>query len=113
MFDELNKYTNNGHFFFEPDNQLSKVSNAPKDFKGIYLIYALERGRINLVYIGSELPEGQWAPRLLLENIDALDIYWYVTKEKRSQHAPKDVENEIMGIYQSLYGTTPRWNEQA
>jgi hypothetical protein len=110
MFDELNKYTKNGHFFFQPDNQLEKVSNVPKDFVGIYLVYALERGRINLVYTGSELPTGHWAPKMLLENIEALDIYWYVTQDKRTKVAPKDAEDEILAVYQSVYGTAPRWN---
>jgi hypothetical protein len=110
MFDELNKYKKNGHFFFQPDDQLTKVSNVPKDFIGIYLIYALERGRINLVYTGSVLPSGQWAPKMLLENIEALDVYWYVTNDKRKIIAPKDAEAEILDVYQSIYGTLPRWN---
>ncbi|MEJ7558198.1 MAG: hypothetical protein WKF66_07805 [Pedobacter sp.] len=112
MFDELSKYKKNGHFFFQADDQLAKVSNVPKDFEGIYLIYALERGRINLVYINSKLPEGHWAPKMLLENIEALDVYWYVTQDKRTKDVPKDVEEEILEIYQSIYGTTPRWNER-
>jgi len=29
MFDELTKYKNNGHFFFERGQTLSKVCNAP------------------------------------------------------------------------------------
>ena len=52
MFDELNKYEDNDHFFFEANNELATVCNAPTDKVGVYLVYALERGKINLVYIG-------------------------------------------------------------
>ena len=108
MFDELEKYNTNGHFFFQPDHELAKVSNAPKDFDGLYLIYALERGRVNLVYIGTKLPAGQWAPKMLLENIEALDVYWYDTESKGDD--PKYVKAEILKIYKSIYGIKPRWN---
>lgn len=110
MFDELNKYKNNGHFFFQPDNELAKVSNVPEDFLGIYIIYALERGRVNLVYVGVKLPIGQWAPKMLLEDIEALDVYWYFTKDKSNDAAPNDVKAEILAIYKSVYGRKPRWN---
>ncbi len=52
MFDELSHYTNTDHFFFKPTDSLGKVCNAPTDKSGVYLIYALQRGRIELVYIG-------------------------------------------------------------
>jgi len=52
MFDELSKYKLKNHFFFEPQQSLSKVCNAPADKSGVYIIYALTRGKIKLVYIG-------------------------------------------------------------
>lgn len=52
MFDELKKYTHNGHFFFEPTDNLEQVCNAPTDKSGVYIIYALKSGRIELLYIG-------------------------------------------------------------
>lgn len=52
MFDELNKYTQNDHFFFKPVDNLGQVCNAPTDRSGVYIIYALKGGRIELVYIG-------------------------------------------------------------
>jgi hypothetical protein len=111
MFDELEKYKKNGHFFLGPDQQLTKVSNVPEDFVGIYLIYALERGRVTLVYTGTKLPKGKFAPKMLLEGIEALDIYWYVTNEQLRQITPEDAEAEILEVYQSIYGTIPRWNK--
>lgn len=52
MFDELNSYNYTGHIFFTPTDNLRQVCNAPADKSGVYLIYALRRGRIELVYIG-------------------------------------------------------------
>lgn len=52
MFDELNKYKHNDHFFFTPANNLEEVCNAPTDKSGLYIIYALKGGRIELIYIG-------------------------------------------------------------
>lgn len=52
MFDELNKYSHNDHFFFKPTDNLGQVCNAPTDKSGVYIIYALKGGRIELIYIG-------------------------------------------------------------
>jgi hypothetical protein len=52
MFDELNKYKESGHFFFKPIDNLGQVCNAPTDKSGVYIIYALKDGRIELIYIG-------------------------------------------------------------
>ena len=52
MFDELDKYKHNNHFFYRPVDSLSQVCNAPTDKSGVYLIYALKGGKIELIYIG-------------------------------------------------------------
>src|SRR5450432_1268506 len=52
MFDELVKYRHADHFFFSPTDNLAQVCNAPIDKSGVYVIYALKGGRIELVYIG-------------------------------------------------------------
>jgi len=52
MFDSLEKYEEKNHFFFMPNEVLKKVCNAPTDKSGVYLIYALKNGHIELVYIG-------------------------------------------------------------
>ncbi|MBK6340659.1 MAG: hypothetical protein IPF63_14110 [Bacteroidetes bacterium] len=52
MFDELNKYKQNDHFFFKPTDNLGKVCNAPTDKSGVYVIHALKGGRVELIYIG-------------------------------------------------------------
>jgi hypothetical protein len=52
MFDELSKYKQTNHFFFKVTDNLSQVCNAPTDKSGVYIIYALKGGRIELIYIG-------------------------------------------------------------
>jgi len=53
MFDELQKYKLADHFFFQSSDMLKDVCNAPTDKSGVYIIYELKKGRIELVYIGS------------------------------------------------------------
>lgn len=52
MFNVLSKYTHADHFFYVPNDELVEVCNAPTDKSGVYLIYALKNGKIELVYIG-------------------------------------------------------------
>ncbi|HSB92353.1 MAG TPA: hypothetical protein VLC28_04515 [Flavitalea sp.] len=52
MLDELSKYKDNDHFFFRATDDLNGVCNVPDDKSGVFLIYALKSGRIELVYIG-------------------------------------------------------------
>ena len=53
MFDELRKYKNNNHFFFSEKDDLKSVCNAPKNKSGVYIVYELKNGKIEMVYIGS------------------------------------------------------------
>lgn len=52
MFDELNKYEHNNHFFLKPQDSLREVCNAPTNKSGVYIVYALKNGKIELMYIG-------------------------------------------------------------
>jgi len=52
MLDELGKYKENGHFFYQPNESLAMACNAPNDKSGVYMVYALKNGRIELIYIG-------------------------------------------------------------
>jgi hypothetical protein len=53
MFEQLEKYKSNGHFFFEEKDDLNNVCNASKNGIGVYLVYALKKGKTELIYIGS------------------------------------------------------------
>ena len=144
MFDELDKYKNKDHFFFRPEDGLSQVCNAPNDKNGIYLVYALAQGKIELVYIGIsglEQKDGtlktrkaglggmkdrivnghqfgktprriSWPIQMLKENIEALDVYWWVTYENELCDFPRTVEEELLKKYFDIYGGLPRWNKR-
>src|SRR5260221_3429383 len=135
MFDELTKYKNNGHFFFKRGQTLSQVCNAPEQ-AGVYYILMLRKGKIELVYIGasgtinqqgkfrSQLLRGrlnnkqnsmkrqQFFEEIMLQNeIEALDIYWFVTVDKNYQHIPSYVEALLMQKHFEIYGCLPEWNK--
>jgi hypothetical protein len=52
MYEELKKYDFVGDFHFSPENNLAKVSNAPSNKSGVYMIYALQGEEMQLIYIG-------------------------------------------------------------
>jgi hypothetical protein len=144
MFDELNKYKINNHFFFKQNDKLSDVCNAPTDKSGVYIVYALSKGRIDLVYIGrsgEKKPDGNifvrkaslggikdrivnghqfgkiprkisWINQMKIENIEALDVYWYATHDIKCNDCPKEVENSLLQKYYDLYQELPRWNNR-
>ena len=141
MFDELEKYKQNNHFFVMPNSLLEEVCNAPKSSSGIYLVYALKNGRINLVYIGSSgkiqnngkikhregglydrivnghqfgaIPRKKsWIDKLKSEGIDGLDVYWYDTFNQKTQDIPAFVEALIIQRYYDVNRRLPEWNQE-
>ena len=52
MFDEVRKYEQKGHFFFKANESLSIKCNAPSDKSGVYIIFSLKNGKIELIYVG-------------------------------------------------------------
>ena len=136
MFDETKKYKNNGHFFFKKGDSLKQLSKSVPDLPGVYYIVRLSNGRIELVYIdksGTVLQNGQFKDqglksrlnnkqegierqdffesRILKENIDALDIYWFVTFDAKSNDLPGFVEGLLIQRFFEVYGRLPLWNK--
>jgi len=141
MFSELDRYKHTGHFFFTGKEDLEKVCNAPKNCSGVYLIYELKDGHIDLVYIGSSgkvrndgtIKHDQdglygsivnnrysgkspaktaWKRKLKDENIDAWDVYWFDTFDGKNRDIPTMVQTVVMQIFLNLHGSLPRWNEE-
>jgi len=140
MFDELNKYKTNGHFFFNPTDSLEEACNAPDDKDGVYIVYELKNGRVDMVYIGTsgiygtaypkdglfglkksvingipsenETRTQLWPIKMLSENIVALDIYWYVTYKGNLKDHPASLQSMLLYKYLDIYGEFPRWNKQ-
>lgn len=137
MFDELNKYQNTGHFFFEKGSMLSQVTKEVPNLPGVYYILRLAKGKIDLVYIGKSgtmEQNGKFKNQLLRkrlnnkqekdikrqeffeqkideENIDALDIYWFVTFDENHQDLPGYVEGLLIQRYFDTFGELPPWNK--
>ena len=135
MFDILTKYKNNGHFFFKKGQTLSQVCNAPEQ-AGVYFILMLPTGKIELVHIGASgtiNQKGEFNTQLLRgrsnnkqngtkrqqffeeimvqKEIDALDIYWFVTFDKDNRHLPSYVEALLLQKHFDIYGCFPEWNK--
>lgn len=136
MFTELKKYKNNGHFFFKRGQTLSEECNAP-DKPGVYYIIQLCKGNIQFVYVGASGTMNQNGPyknKLLNDsinnkqngvnrqnffeeimeqkNIDALDIYWFVTVDEKHQHLPNYLEELLLQKHFEIYGCLPEWNKE-
>ncbi|RKY76198.1 hypothetical protein DRQ07_10690 [candidate division KSB1 bacterium] len=141
MFDELTKYKNNNHFFFTSNEKLENVCNAPKNKSGIYIVYELKNGRIELVYVDysgkiqnngrikhhtgglfdrivngyqfGEIPRKiSWKQKLFKEKIEALDIYWYDTVNSETIDIPAFVAATIIQRFFEINGRLPRWNKE-
>jgi hypothetical protein len=136
MFNETRKYKNNGHFFFKKGNQLSEVSKNVPELPGVYYIVRLAKGKVELVYIGKSgtiTQSGQFKDQLLRgrinnkqdgmkwqeffdkkmmeENIDGLDIYWFVTMDKSNNDLPGYVEGLLIQRFFEVQGRLPLWNK--
>jgi len=133
MFKEPKNYTEDDHFFFEADNDLEKVCNAPKDKQGVFKILELKNGRITLVFLGctnfadtqtgvvglyDEIVNGLhfdknprkigWTYQLIKDKIDAIDVYWYVTSKSDN---PKTILTDLLKQHIDEYGKLPKWNK--
>ena len=143
MFDELNKYKQNDHFFFNRTDNLGQVCNAPPDKSGVYIVYSLKGGRVELIYIGrsgkvkedgtmsirkaglggikdrivnghqfGSIPRRiSWPNQMIKENIEALDIYWYVTHNDKYTDCPNILEKQLLKKHSDIHGRRPRWNK--
>ena len=138
MFDELLEYSKHDHFFYSPNESLVEKCNAPNNSSGIYLIYALAHGNIELIYVGSsgkiqtngklkirtggiydrivngiqfdEPRKKSWPKKMIEEEIEALDIYWYETFNNENKDLPTYAEAMIIQRHFDIYEKLPRWN---
>jgi hypothetical protein len=136
MFDELKRYKTHGNFQLLKGAKLSVASKAVPEQAGVYYIIRLARGRVDLVYIGKTSTINQdgdlgietlrwritnrqdgtkWQlffdKKFNEENIDGLDIYWFVTMDDKVRHLPGYVEGLLMQNFYELYERLPEWNE--
>ena len=137
MFDETRKYKKQSHFFFTSGGNLKKASDKVPDKPGVFYVVRLARGNIDLVYIGkSEISykEGEIKNQLLngrinikadgsnrqddfekkmkKDNIDGLDIYWFVTMDTQNNDLPDLVHGILLQRHFEVYGDLPPWNKE-
>jgi hypothetical protein len=53
-----------------------------------------------------------WPDRMRLENIDFLEVHWYVTYDETVKYFPRDIEITLLRIYESEHHRLPRWNKE-
>jgi hypothetical protein len=138
MFDELRKYKNKGHFLFKSGDLLRTVSKAVPEMAGVYYIVRLAKNKVDLVYIGksgkvkqdgsfgdqmlrgrlnnkqnkSETRQAFFDRKMEEENIDALEIYWFVTMDSKNQDIPSYAEAIMMQHYFGIHNKLPLWNTE-
>jgi hypothetical protein len=135
MFDETKKYKKTDHFFLRSDGNLDSSCNAPKTGNGVFVVYQLKHGRIDLVLIGSSgkiqkngslkntdslynsiVKDPQfglsWISKIKNEDIDGLDIYWYETFNQKTKDSPTFVQATLLQKYWEIYGRLPDWNKE-
>ncbi|AOM79285.1 hypothetical protein [Pedobacter steynii] len=142
MFDELSKYKQ-GNFFFQATDSLVEVCNVDRNKYGLYLVYALRKGRVELIYINKSGPpekpglvaspgdiaddlrenllngyqfgeierKNSWPVQMMIEDIEALHVHWYVTYDDKNKDLPATMKSRILQIYQGIYSCVPRWNK--
>lgn len=140
MFGILDKYKTQNHFFLTPEKELQTVCNAPADKSGVYLVYALKKGKVELIYIGhsgkiekngtlSNKMEGlkdelinspqfgktpahiAWKKQMIRENIEALNIKWYVTYDTDVKDCPDTLKRNLLRQHLDIFGAFPKWNK--
>lgn len=136
MFSGLEQYQQ-GHFFFEKGDNLRTVSKSVPDLPGVYYVLRLAKGKVEIVYIGKSgtiLQTGSFKGQTLRsrinnkqenikrqdyftqkienEQIDALDIYWFVTMDENNNDLPGYIEGLLMQQYFKIYGRLPEWNKE-
>lgn len=53
-----------------------------------------------------------WIQQILKEEIEALDIYWYVTHNEQYSDCPRTLENKLLQKHLDIYGRLPKWNKE-
>ena len=51
-----------------------------------------------------------WPTQMLIENIEALDVYWYTTRGSEYSDCPREVEQSLLKKHLAFSGRLPRWN---
>ena len=134
---KLSKYKKCGQFSFRRNANLREESIGMPESPGIYLIYRITRNTRQLVYIGlsgtlkqngklgkqglkSRINNKQEGKRrekffnykIQSEEIDALEIFWYVTFDGELKDIPSYIEAILLQEYFNENSCLPIWNKE-
>lgn len=137
MFKHLQKYKQ-GQYTLNIHESHSKKCNAPKDSRGVYLVYQNDEliyisssGRVTNDHLepktrvadggglwgrltGGKLPNGDRIQRRLeSDKINSVLIKWFVTYDETFQDKPADVRDILKKEYKELKGEFPVWNRKS
>ena len=135
----LSKYQTFGHFFYNIEDDLKKVCNAPEDKSGVYIIYSVTKGKEEIIYIGASgkmtqkdgishrkggikdrLVNGHqfgqkryksWKIQMKTDKISMIKIGWWVTYNESINHIPKYTEALLLQEYFEKHNSLPKWNK--
>lgn len=139
MNKELSIFKTKNQFSFSVNDDLELVCNAPDAASGIFIVYAVEGEKNELIMVGStgtiqndgtlkskngglfdKIVNGHqfaktsrkysWSAQMKLENIEKLEVHWYETFNEKSKVIPTFMEGQILQNFFDENGTLPRWN---
>lgn len=67
---------------------------------------------VNGHQFGNKPRKISWPNRVKKEGMDAIDVYWYVTHDKKNNDCPKTVAQNLLEAHAVLHGELPRWNRE-
>ena len=50
--------------------------------------------------------------KMIQDEIETLDVYWYVTHDLRFSDCPRILENSLIKKHLTTYGRLPKWNNE-
>jgi hypothetical protein len=140
MFNDLDRFKENGAFEFNQTDTLSHVCNAPKDNSGIYLVFADKVDDNNLIYIGisgwkgergqiihrkdglggrivkgkqfGEARRKSWPLKMVEDNFKTLYVKWFITFSDYDQVIPRPIEIAYLELFLQKYERLPLWNKE-
>lgn len=136
MFTELDKYLKSGSFIFRKGDNLKSVSKNVPNLPGVYYFVNVQGDKSEIVYIGKSgtmLQKGEFKNQLLNdrlnnkqdgvkrqvyldlkfkdEEVDAINIFWFITFDEHNQDLPSYVEGILVQKYYDHYRNLPKWNK--
>ncbi|MDD2965323.1 MAG: hypothetical protein PHQ65_12685 [Bacteroidales bacterium] len=137
MFSAIHPYSHTDHFFYRLGDSLETHVEKLPDLPGVFIIFTLAHGRINMVYVGATHVENrkkgikaiglkshlntigirrsyedEWNARIATYDMDALDVYWYVTMDNKGKNdLPGFVKANVLHEFFDVHGCLPAWQE--